>query len=1002
MSSDKSSRRFHLTSQKTIKDIQTLYTDYDPTSHQIRLDTLKPLFKDIVDTQDIISEGNILKTSENFGEIYGMFEITSEIFHIFSLCYKQVKNLSQAKKLAKKSLSFIEKSQQSSKILPKYLIYLASILSAQKLFHKSLKVLKISRKKLKSLMPYPLSSDKDFLQLFIINIYNIAVEEESLDDVYKSFKHYHQCRDLIMKYKPNISLNLIKNISQGIARLEIYNKPIKHNQKASTAPSSGFHSKKNSDLLNSKKNIKPLLRVSNKSKQRSEDLNFHTRQRIIIKDRKNSYAKNKPSETSREQDKEKKFKYLEGFDKPNHFELSQTQRISFKSELVEKKASLSISDTNSLNFAPIVKDESNDRISDCSEIEEFDVKNIRKISETLQRALSRTLSFGREERLSDASIKTDDVEKVNLANCVMVDELEIDAEFYKTYFQIAEDGKLLVTCRKGREVIYGCFNIPEGKSIIEYINGHVKKSIAKINNQLELLQEKTLIIVKGKIDTVESNYAFSIQLERLYPRWTIEVKIGGCIKSFEIKEIFTNMKPENQSLVLKNPSIMITFFTLNKNNIELKISNFTDSLTLFDDEVSFTPEQKAIKIQISKFTFNKKIESLNTFSYIYMIKSVDEEYLPLIVDPINLKNLFDKINIFSDTDAANVITKNLRINGKQIEIDRDKIQEQFFIERKKKNEIITKNLENDIDQMKKIEKIVINIDSKNSSNNKQRANRNKRGSLVSFTDSNKVILSGKIANFKNMGQRIFMRYSVYEFGQVFQIYMKCVSEKIISFYVSKGIDSDDMRKFSVDLTLIYKALGLEIKNIFYVGWYLIRYHLIIKSIDVCYLDITSDLKTPINSSEKLIRLVRRYFSKKSTAKHFDKLITKKKVKLDGVVYTALAFTKCKHQSYQDKELLYENERQENKKSRITKEDDQIYSENKFLLRLVKRPDICGSEILYHTVEVLGLDLYFSTLVKYGLFKNPENFFKDFKELGISIDKSKGSKRLICLERYSKK
>ena len=72
--------------------------------------------------------------------------------------------------------------------------------------------------------------------------------------------------------------------------------------------------------------------------------------------------------------KEKKFKYLEGFDKPNHFELSQTQRISFKSELVEKKASLSISDTNSLNFAPIVKDESNDRISDCSEIEEFDVK----------------------------------------------------------------------------------------------------------------------------------------------------------------------------------------------------------------------------------------------------------------------------------------------------------------------------------------------------------------------------------------------------------------------------------------------------------------------------------------------------------------------------------------------------------------------------------------------------------------------------------------------------
>ena len=374
----------------------------------------------------------------------------------------------------------------------------------------------------------------------------------------------------------------------------------------------------------------------------------------------------------------------------------------------------------------------------------------------------------------------------------------------------------------------------------------------------------------------------------------------------------------------------------------------------------------------------------------------------MVVDPLNLKNLYERINIFSDSDAAGVITKNLTINSKQIEIDREKIHQECLIKMNKKNETITQIEGNDADQFKILEKIVINIDNKNSSQNKQQDHHSKKNSLVSFTDSHKVILSGKIAKLKNMDQRIVMRYSVYEFGQVFQIYMKCANERIITFYVSKGIDKDDMRKFSVDLELIYKRFGFEIKNIFYIGWYLIRYHLIIKSIDVCYLDISSNLKIPINSSEKLSRLMRRYFSKKSAKNYFDKLITKKKVKLDGVVYTALAYTEFKHQSYQSKEVVYETGSQQNLHSRKILEDDPACSDSKLLLRLVKKPDIRGSEILFHTVEVLGLDFYFSTLVKYGLFKTPGNFFNDFKELGISIDKSKGFKRLICLERYLQK
>ena len=546
MSSEEYSLKFNSASRKAIKDIQTLFTDYDPTSHQIRIDALKPLFKCIVDTQDLISEAHILKECVNFGEIYGMFEITSEIFHIFSQCYKRIQDLSHAKTFAKNSIIFIQKSHNPSKIFPRYLIYLASIISAQKLFHKSLKILKTSRKLIKSLMSNAVSPDKELRQLFIINIYNIAIQEESLDLVRKSFKHYEQCRDLIMKYKLNFSINFYNKVSQGISRLEIYNRSIKNSKKAVTATPSNNHSRRNSQTLNSGALLKHLFSIQNKTRKKSEDLSLPSRQRIILKNKKGAKTIKKPLEAFRIKGFDKVINFFESNDKLNPFELSQRisvkSEIKEKSEVKEKRASLSISDTNSFNFAPIFKDDSRDRNSDSSEIEEFNAKNLRNISETLHRALSRTLSFRREERSSDASIKIDDIEKMNLANCIMADELEIDANFYKTFFQMAEDGQLLVTCQKDKEMLYGSFPIPEGQSILEYINDHVKKTIIKKNNRLELSQEKSLTIIKGIIHTDASQNPYSIELRRLCPRWTIEVKIGVLIKSFEIKEIFANMK----------------------------------------------------------------------------------------------------------------------------------------------------------------------------------------------------------------------------------------------------------------------------------------------------------------------------------------------------------------------------------------------------------------------------------------------------------------------------
>ena len=995
-----------VSSDQINKDIQILFIDYEDSSYQIRINSLKSLFKEIVESKNLSLETEVLDSSKKFGQIYGLFEITSEIFYIFSVNYKQIQNLAKAKNLAEQSVFFIQNSNNSSRNLPKYLIFLSSILSCQKFFEISLKNLKIARKKLKIILGSQPQSDPELFQMLIICIYNIATEEEFLNNSNKSLKNYQKCMDLILKYKPNLNPNLIQKISQGFSRLSKANKPILANHKLNAGLSSSNHFRHKTLTIKSKKLLMPIKKINSKKKNLSQDIQNLSKQLIqkqlsirsgkspkIIKPPRKDIQTNLNTISA-------SIQYGQ-INKKKTLELSQSPDTSPKIEKLSRKPNLSISDTTSLAYTPAVQEEEKDQICDYYENEDEDELDFKsKLSKSIHSALSRTISLNvnRDEKISDNervgleyrnSSELEQLEKINLLNCVLVDEIEIEAVFYKSYFQLIEGRKLLVTCKRSSEEFRGIFEILGNMSVFEFINDHVKKQVTIQNQTLILSNQITKLLIQGQIDLENSLGPFSIQISRNWPRWSIEVKIDSILQTFEIPEILNGTNHTDHIFLLKNPSILISFFTIIQNRIVLTVPSPFHPVILFEDAIRIENEPNEIKIQINKINYMSARGQANSLTLAYLIKSPDLEYFPYVIHPGKLMELLGRFKQLSDFETVNVLKSFLMIFEGHFEINREKIRLMISNEKEledKKIKIIQEKRKQDIIS---VEKIVISNNSTDKDFEEGKRNDNRKKSIVTITDSNKIFLSGKSTGLKNFNQRIFMRYSVFEFGQVFQIYLKYASENVISFYISKGISNDDIRKFTVDLKYINETLGFDSKNIFYISWFLIRYHLVIKSIDVCYIDISNDLRVPLNSSEKIRRLIRRYFSSKLYKKLLNRLVAKKKIKLEGVIYTALVYL---NQEQNQIDCLELNE------SFIKKTQNSSF-DNKLYLRLVKKPDLKDSKIIYKTVEVLCLNMDFSNLIRDGMFRSADHFFSNFGELQIKILNRGSSRKLVCSERY---
>ena len=700
------------------KDIQELFIDYQDTSYQIRLNSLKPLFKEIVESKKFSLETEILDCCKKFGELYGLLEITSEIFYIFSLHYKKVQNLDKAKELAGQSVYFTENSKNPSRNLPKYLIYLSSILSCQKLFEKSLKKLKIARKKLKIILGSQLQSDPELFQMLILSIYNIATDEEFLNNPEKSLKHYRKCMDLILKYKPNLNPNLIQKISQGLSRLSKANHPILANHKLTPGLSFSNHSRHKSMATKSKKLLIPVQKVQPTKRNFSQDIKNLSKQLIqkqfSIKSAKIPKIMKKPTKDSNlNQNIPNPPNQFRQISKKKTSELNKSPGSSPKSEKYEKlnkKPNLTISNTTNLSYFPILKEEEKDQIFDCYENEDEDESEFRtKLSKSIHSALNRTISLNanRDERASDnervsleyrSSYELEQLEKINLVNCVLVDEIEIEAVFYKCFFQLVEGRKLLVTCRRSGDELKGVFDILDNMSVFEFINDHIKKRVTNQNHTLVLSNQITQLLIQGKIDLENSFGPLSIQITRQWPRWSIEVKIDSISQTFEISEILNVTNCINHSHILQSPSILISFFTLVQNRIVLTVPSPLQPEILFEDKITIENEPNEIKIQIYKINYLSARGQANSLTRAYLIKSPDLEYLPYIIHPGKLMELLGKFKEFSDFETAGILKSFMRVFEGHFEIDREKIRLMILDEReveKKKLNIVQEKKQQD-------------------------------------------------------------------------------------------------------------------------------------------------------------------------------------------------------------------------------------------------------------------------------------------------------------------
>lgn len=208
-------------------------------------------------------------------------------------------------------------------------------------------------------------------------------------------------------------------------------------------------------------------------------------------------------------------------------------------------------------------------------------------------------------------------------------------------------------------------------------------------------------------------------------------------------------------------------------------------------------------------------------------------------------------------------------------------------------------------------------------------------------------------NFEDYGNRIIYRTCMNVNNKLYQISMNMTNSEILNFYIRRGGEQDKMNKFSIDIATLCEKTGLEGKYLVQLGSYVIRNMLVIKDSDVCYFDFSRNKVRHIKSIDKIISFIKGYFVRKNISYKLRNLVTKRKIKVENVVYTCLVY---------------------------------IYNDQ-LILRFVRG------------WVVLGLDLNLLKLIKDGLLLNFDVFFKFFPILGLRISEKDGTKEILGFDKY---
>ena len=230
----------------------------------------------------------------------------------------------------------------------------------------------------------------------------------------------------------------------------------------------------------------------------------------------------------------------------------------------------------------------------------------------------------------------------------------------------------------------------------------------------------------------------------------------------------------------------------------------------------------------------------------------------------------------------------------------------------------------------------------------------KEQSPLEEADLQRLFLNGKKSfEISDYADRIIFRTCVNVNNVLYQISMRITNDEILNFYVRRGSENDKMNKFSIDITTLCKKAHLERQNLVVLCSYVLRNILVIKDEDVCYFDFSKPAFNAATAMNKITGLLKGVFVRKKLCLRLKNLVCKKKIRIEGLIYTCLLYM----------------------------------GEDRVFLRLVKG------------WEVLAIDLNLAKMVRDGMLKNFDKFFKSLQGLGLKICEKDNRKTLQGLEKY---
>lgn len=539
--------------------------------------------------------------------------------------------------------------------------------------------------------------------------------------------------------------------------------------------------------------------------------------------------------------------------------------------------------------------------------------------------------------------------------CVFSSNIDFNMEMFSIAYYLKSSAKTLeVVCSNSKSKIIGEFQLVKNIPVLDYIEKTIEPCINFQNNQLVLEPQESIYLIQAYIFT--DTYTGTIDVQRKYPRWRLEVNFMNSMHNFDMVDI----KKLVDFDVNNNPSFFVCLFTYNDGEVSIRLPMAYPLEVAFSGEWMPEIAENPLKLKISIINYLEKSSMLvEGYSVFYKI-------WPFLVDISYIKKKCCKVKM-STHQVVECILKNLYLKDNQLLMafaqftqseDPGSEKPSFIIDERATPILDTQGVKSneytDITEMiqrtpihgpETINEVIKDVESqfeidKNEPNNKS-------------LDYNKMLLRGKSVISADYGDRIIFRTCLYTNDRLYQISMSLTNEEIVNFYIRKGSEIDNLHKFSIDITTLCSKTGLDKKYLVPLGSYVLRNMLVIKDSDVCFFDFSRPIYSPTKAIDKIVGLLKGFLVRKNIIHKLKNLVEKRKIKVDGVTYTCLVYL----------------------------------SSDKMHLRLVRGWD------------VLGLELNLVKLVKDRLLVSFDKFFKCLPLLGLNVCEEGTKKFLVGLENY---